>query len=89
MTNSYITPTQAILAELAVGGVAGHVSQLLGVLPGWAGGMLAALLVAVISRLLAPTIDVHALRLKRRLTQAPAEPPSATHPPPDEPDASG
>jgi CheY-like chemotaxis protein len=61
----------SLLATLAVASIAGHVSQLFALLPGWAGGILGGLVVHGLMRLVGPAIDVHAQRVKARLSPAP------------------
>ena len=64
----------SLLATLAVASLAGHVSQLFALLPGWAGGILGGLVVHGLMRLVGPAIDVHAQRVKRHLTPTPPVP---------------
>ena len=63
--------TGSLLATLAVASFAGHVSQLFALLPGWAGGILGGLVVHGLMRLVGPTLDVHAQRVKARLSPVP------------------
>ena len=62
----------SLVVTLAVASLAGHVSQLFALLPGWAGGILGGLVVHGLMRLVGPTLDHHAQRVKARLTPAPA-----------------
>lgn len=77
--------TDVLLAQLAVATVFGHVSQNLSLLPGWVGGILGGLIVAVVTRILAPTLDVHGQRLKKRWAASDSIPPPAPTPVPEEP----
>ena len=88
MTDSPPSPLPLVIAELTFAGLTGHVTQLLSLLPGWAGGILGGLVVLLVSRLFGPTLDVHGERIKRRLTPPPSVPPPPPRAP-DDTDASG
>lgn len=89
MTHHY-TPGQLFVAELAAGGIAGHFSRALDALPGWVGGILGALVVALVMRLLGPTLDDTGQRIRTRLTGRHRALPAAPTPAPsDDPDPTG
>lgn len=68
MSDHHLTPDGSLVVTLAVASLAGHVSQLFALLPGWAGGILGGLVVHGLMRLVGPLIDVHAQRIKAHAT---------------------
>lgn len=58
----------AVLLELAFAGLAGHVSQLLALLPGWVGGVIGGLVMHGVLRLFGPTLDDAGKRIHARVT---------------------
>jgi len=86
VTDSPPSPFARVVTELALASIAGHITHTLALLPGWAGGILGGLVVHVIGRLLAPTLDAHGQRIKRSLSPTSSVPPP---PKPDDHDVSG
>jgi len=87
VTDHRMSPLSLFLADILGAGLAGHIAHALALLPGWAGGILGGLVVHIIGRLLAPTLDEHGQRIKWRLTgKHKAQPPKreSKPPPPDD-----